>query len=301
MSELRDASGAVEQLGREIERRSGPRPGARRTQDLSGSEVHQDQAAVARAAHHVLRLHVAVNDARVVHRRQRPAQVLSPSQRLAGAARPLAVDRVVQRRAFDEIHPEAEPAAVHVGAVHHHHVEMPHAHQHAGFLQHAGPVADVGLQQLQGHVVAQPEIAREEHFAKHALADLLDQLEVAPPCAGRDIELAPDGGWSLVRLAGGGDGAVSARRGSRSSGSSLVDLRAMDVGNTRQNLQFGEELRDGRVLMLGGQPPTVEGTIRDGLDQVLQADRRRPSRAIPRRANLTPVTAVSAVTGTVQL
>ena len=218
MSELRDAGAPSIPRAQD---RAGCRPLARceTRPDLSGSEVHQHQAAVGRAAHHVLRLHVAVDDARVVDRHQRPAQILSPRQRLARAARPLAVDRVVQRRAFDEIHPEAEPAAVHVGAVHHHHVGMPHAHQHAGFLEHAGAVGDVGLQQLQRDVVAQPEIAGEEHLAKVPSPTFLTSSKLphrlpGETSSGPEASLA-DGS------AGAGGAAVSALARESVEGSSL--------------------------------------------------------------------------------
>ena len=124
----------MKDLGREIERRADQTVGA--SEVLAGAKVHEDDAA-AGFAHDVLRLDVAVQEARTVDRGKRGADVESDERGLARAERTTRLDDLVERLAADELGPQTLAALVFLGAVHLDDVLVAKAGQTAGLFHDA--------------------------------------------------------------------------------------------------------------------------------------------------------------------
>ena len=87
------------------------------------AEVHQDDPA-AGLAHDVLRLDVAVQEARLVDGPERLAQIEAQDRGFLGAVGALCLDDLFQRAAIDEFHPEADRPSGAVGTENPDHVGM---------------------------------------------------------------------------------------------------------------------------------------------------------------------------------
>src|SRR5439155_11556334 len=128
---------AGEQLRSEIERRACQ---ARATvaawlHQEPGAKVHQEYAA-SFLAHHVLRLDVAMEEAGVMHGRERAADAEPDQRRLMSAEGPPLLQQLVEPPALDELHPESHPAIDALGSVHGDDVRMSDAGQEASFRDH---------------------------------------------------------------------------------------------------------------------------------------------------------------------
>ncbi len=244
--------GAAEDLGRQIERR--PRELIRTRSDLIAraprAKVHEDEPP-ALFAHDVLRLDVAMHEAGPMDRRHRATEILTDEHRFACAERALLAHQLFERRAADEVHPEAHAAVVRFGAVHHDHVRMADAGENAAFAQN--PLAQAagrlfGLQELDRDLAVQLCIESAVDLAERAFADFLDQLQMAPRLQ--------HGMGQLPRHRS----PRWARRGDRLNAADdlgserfvwriLVGCRAMNVRDARQNAQLADE----RTVAIVGQ------------------------------------------------
>ena len=108
---------------------------------VAGAEIHQHHAA-AFFAHHVAGRDVAMQEPGAVHRGQRAAQVRADGGRLARAQAALLLDEPMQRRAADELHPDADAPVAGLGAVHRDHVRMAHAGEQASLVDDARGIAE---------------------------------------------------------------------------------------------------------------------------------------------------------------
>ena len=125
----------VENLGREIQRRTNnPCCPAIAEQLLASAEVHEDDAA-ARFAHDVLCFDVAVQQAGGVDSGERGADVLPDRRPFARAERAARSHDPIERFPFDELHPEPDAIVVLLGAEHLHHVRVADACEPPGLLQ----------------------------------------------------------------------------------------------------------------------------------------------------------------------
>ena len=110
-------AGAVEKLGRHVERCAGEdlrRP--TRQERLGAAEIHQDDAP-ADFSHHVLRLDVAVQEPGTVQRGQGPAEIDADAGHFPRAHRSGVAHHLGERLPFDVLHPDPDLAVVLVGAV----------------------------------------------------------------------------------------------------------------------------------------------------------------------------------------
>ena len=118
-----------------------------------------------------------------MHRRQRTAQLLANERRLARAERSLRPEQLFERAAPDILHPQADAAVPLFGAVDGDHVAVAHPREDASLMEHLrgqlgrGPA---GTEQLQGDVAGEPGVLGPVDVTEGAVANLLEQREVAP-------------------------------------------------------------------------------------------------------------------------
>ena len=123
-----------------------------------------------------------------MYRRERRAQVQPDERGLAAAERPARLNRLLERLAAHELHPQADAVVVLLGTVHLHHVRMTNARQPARLVEQSrvrlGVIAFV-VQQLQRDFAVKRRVPRAVDLAGRALADAIEQRESAPMRAGR--------------------------------------------------------------------------------------------------------------------
>ncbi len=173
-------------LGGHVQRGSRDRPvlgAGPGTQIQPGSQVHQDDPPPG-LPHHVLRLHIAVDESCPVQGGQGTAKLLTDSRRFAGAHGPLLVEQLGQRAAVDDLHPDSDPPLLPLGSIDHDHVPLADAGEARPFrdrLAFGGALVNVPRpQELQGDLAVQARITRQEDLAELPLADLVDDLQAAP-------------------------------------------------------------------------------------------------------------------------
>ena len=199
---LRRRRAAREQLGRHVERRAGEirdRGLVGQLADAAGAEVHQHHAAAA-IAHHVLRLDVAMQQAGRVHRGQRFAHLGPEQRRLAGAEPALLLDDLLERRALDQLHPEAGEAGGAGRAEHRDDAAVPDLGQQAAFVDDDHRlVALRGFgDELERDLAIELRIPGAIDDAVGAAADDLAQREMGPDVAGVELGRAarpPTAAW----------------------------------------------------------------------------------------------------------
>ncbi len=129
-------------------------------------------------------LDVAVDEAGRVDGGQRPAQVEADQGRLLGAQRSLLREPLLQRGAGHEVGPQPDAAVVDVGAVHDDDVGVADPSEAARLLDEVatgrGRRGRVRAPELERDLAVEDGIVRPEHLAGTAVAELLDDLEVAP-------------------------------------------------------------------------------------------------------------------------
>ena len=167
----------------------GSRAGRGRLHRPAGAEVHEDDAA-ALLAHDVVRLDVAVDEPLGVDGGERAAQRPADDDRLVGAVRAARVDLGGQRPPVHELHPQADPAVVLVGAVHDDDVRMLDAGEEAAFVEDPRRqivAAEARRQQLHRDVPAE-RIDGAIDLRERAAADRLLETQRAPgPAAQVDV------------------------------------------------------------------------------------------------------------------
>ena len=130
------AAAAGQHLRRQIERRSGDVRLRRAVQLTAGAEIHQHQPAVV-GDHHVLRLDIAMQQARRVDRRHRATHLDADScDFLLRKCRPVA-KRLFERAALDELHPQPDAAVDPFSAVDRDDVRMADAGEQPAFFDDA--------------------------------------------------------------------------------------------------------------------------------------------------------------------
>ena len=194
---------SAEDLGGEVERRP------RRVRARSRSpfqlpprpEVHQDQSTVF-GLHQVLRLDVPVEEAGLVDRRERPAELDAHPGHLPVVESLLFAEDLLQVPPVDELHPETDPAVDLVRVVDGDDVGMADARQQAGFLENGGTfrpprralardgaarVGDsrrrlrlAGVEELDRHLAVELRVPGPEDLAEGSLPDALQDLQPAP-------------------------------------------------------------------------------------------------------------------------
>ena len=181
--------------GKDLRREIQGCPGhARRTLGVAKlfarTEIHQHGAPAA-LAQDVLRLHVSMDEAGGMHGRKRRAQILTDDDRFARTERAAGVDDVLERFAFDVLHPEPDAAVVLLGAVDLNDVRMPDAREPARLVQHAFVRRRIGLsrepdimEQLERDLTMQLRVPGTEHLARRAVPDPVEHHQLAPtrPC-----------------------------------------------------------------------------------------------------------------------
>ena len=134
-------------------------------------------------------------------------------------------DTLFQCLSFYEVHPEADPAVMTVGAMNHDDVRVPDAHELAGLVQNLWgrrAVGDLGLEELQRSGVIQPGVERFIHLAVCAFADFPNEEEMAP--ALRWLPVDSGSGQFLRKVDRGSD--------------CFIDLRAMDFCHARDDTEL---------------------------------------------------------------
>jgi len=190
----------------------------------TGAEVHED-GPPAGLAHDVLRLDVAMHESGAVDGRERAADVDADDRRLARAHAPVGIDPLLQRLAFEELHPEADAAVVAVGAVDGNHVGVTNPREQTTLgdhrlLERLG-VGVLDAQELERDIPRELRIPRAIHRAVAAAADELPELQRSP---------AIDG----LRIPG--------PRGVIGAGGSRPFVVAMDVGDGGEDLELTHQL-----------------------------------------------------------
>ena len=149
-------------LGADIQRRAHDRDVrfARERAEIAGRAEVREDVAPAVLAHDVAGFEVSVDEARGMHRGQRLSHRRAEPGRFLRAHRTVRPQLLLERDAANELHPEADAAAIDVGAVDGHDVRVSDTRQAAGF----------GEQRLV-----------DVRAAKHFEGDLFAQLRI--PCA----------------------------------------------------------------------------------------------------------------------
>ena len=172
---------AGQQFRGHVQRRTG-QPGNFAGLD-AGTEIHQHGPPPG-SAHDVLRLDVAVDQARSVNGGERPAEVDADEGRLAGAHRAVGVEPLLERLAFEELHPETDAALVRVGSVDVDDVGVAQPGEPASLGDHRlferRVFGTIRVQQLQRHLARELRIPRAIDGAVSAAADQLAQMQRAP-------------------------------------------------------------------------------------------------------------------------
>ncbi len=272
---------AGEELRREVQRRARQascRGGARALLHLSGAEVHQDETA-ALLAHDVLRLDVAVDETGLVDGREGAAQLLADERRLARAERALGPQELLQRAAADVLHPEPDAPVALLGAEHRHHVAMADARQDPPLVQDLAGQLRGGTsrpQQLERHVAVEPRVLRAVDEPERALADLLEQRQVAPELRRAAWALRQDALLDGRQVARRRRDAADDLRGPQLAGGAWRGVdRAVDVGDPREDLQVAQELPLLVVVEAGfdGVPVDVGRPVGDRRRQIDESQR----------------------------
>ncbi len=179
---LDTGSRTLKEFGRHVERRPLRAAVQRISLELSCTEIHEDDAAAVVRAHHVLRLHIAMNDAGAMHCGQRPAHLLSDAARFTGTQPSFGHTRG-QGFAVDEIHPEADATVMTVCPVNSDDVVVAYARQPARLVQKVGwlhAAFRFGFEQLQRNGMIEPRVVRVKDFTVRALSNLAHQEQMAP-------------------------------------------------------------------------------------------------------------------------
>jgi hypothetical protein len=146
---------------------------------LCAAEVHQDDAA-ADFTHHVVRLDVAMHQARSMECGQRSTQIDADARDLARTHRPRFPHHLHQRAAFDVLHPDADVIRIALGAIDDHHVRVADARETARFVQRRLGIHAVLREKLHRDVAVQGRIPRPIHASKCACADGFEENDVTP-------------------------------------------------------------------------------------------------------------------------
>ncbi len=171
---------AAQHLGRQVKRCAGGPPqgiGLIRPH-FAGPEVHEHDSA-AGLAHDVLRLDIAMDEPRLVYRRHRTAQVRADEGRLVRAEHAALMQRLLEREAVDEFHPQAHGAFELVHPVHNHDVRMPDARKQTAFADD-GRRALRSLENLQRDFSLEARIPRQMDRSEAPFPDRATQLERTP-------------------------------------------------------------------------------------------------------------------------
>ena len=147
----------------------------------AGAEIHQHQPAVV-GHHDVLRFDIAVQEAGRVDRRHRAAQLDADPCDLRRRKRRALAERLFERAALDELHPQADASVDAFSAVDGDDVRMADAGEEPAFFDDRGrgPLGDVGRQQLQRDLAIQPGVPGAIDVAERAAPDAFEHAQVTP-------------------------------------------------------------------------------------------------------------------------
>jgi hypothetical protein len=163
----------------------------RRARHVSGTvvqlaaraEVHEHDASIFRAGD-VLRLDVAVKQARCVDGGYRATQLDSDPDHIAGSKRRSQFDLLLESLTADQLRRQADPIANLFGAVDGDDVRMTDLGEKAPFPDDRASAIRVGgrrgRHELQGHLAIEARIPCAEHFTEGAPADSLEQAKGSP-------------------------------------------------------------------------------------------------------------------------
>ena len=123
-----------------------------------------------------------------VNRGERAAEIDADERRLARAEGPVRGELLLERRAAQQLHPQADALVVHRDAVHADDVRVADAREQAAFVRDPRRVdvlaRGAGAQQLQRDVALEIRVPRAVDVAERAAAEPLDQLEMRPAADG---------------------------------------------------------------------------------------------------------------------
>ena len=150
---------------------------------VAGAEVHEHQPAAV-VEHDVLGLDVAMHQARGMDRRNRGTQVHAEPRDFGRRERAAAVERLLERAALDELHPQTDAPVDGLCAVDGDDIWMADAREQPPFLDDGGTraviVEDVRAQQLQSDLAIQARIPGAMNVAERAVSDALEDLQMTP-------------------------------------------------------------------------------------------------------------------------
>ena len=96
-------------------------------------EIHEDNAPIL-GSHHVVRLDIAMQQARAVHGGHGTTELEANVHRVSRAERCLLLEDLLERVATNELHPEADLVANLLGTINRYDVRMAHASEQAAFM-----------------------------------------------------------------------------------------------------------------------------------------------------------------------
>ena len=174
---------AGKNLRRQIKGRSGQIGGGVVRELASRAKVHQHGPAVF-SQHHVLGLDVTMQQALVVHGRNRLTELNADLSSFRPAEHFAFVNDLLERAAPDEFHPETDPSSNLLGAVDRDYVRMTHAGEQPAFLDDGRRRTVAGRsirgQQLERHLPIEPGVPGPIHVAECAAADPLEHAQMSP-------------------------------------------------------------------------------------------------------------------------
>ena len=174
---------AFEQFGREIQRGAGQPVACGVAQLATGPEVHEHDPPVT-GDHHVLRFDVPVQQSGLVNGGHCGTELAADRQRLRLGELPSVTDRLFERLAVDEFHPQAHAIADPLSAVNRGDVGMAHASQETPFFDDGRGSGFVcggcGRQELQGHFPVEPCVPGAIDLSESATSDWLENTKGTP-------------------------------------------------------------------------------------------------------------------------
>ena len=120
-----------------------------------------------------------MDEPRLVYCRHRPAQVRADEGRLVRAEHAALMERLFEREAVDEFHPQSDGAVELVYPVHIHDVRMPDAREQTTFPDD-GRRSLRSVENLQRDFSLEPRIPRQVDRSKASFTDRATQLQRAP-------------------------------------------------------------------------------------------------------------------------
>lgn len=154
-------------------------PGGRVVGRAAGAQIHEHDAPSA-LAEHISGLDIAVEQAGRVHGGQCAREVQADEQGLLRAEHAVAREDLVERVAFQKLHPDASHPVMTVGAEHSDNMRVIEAGEEAALLEGFVTRLRIRCEQLERDLSGEPRVPGAIHRTARAATDFAPYLQVSP-------------------------------------------------------------------------------------------------------------------------